>query len=868
MVDSIGGTASATFNLTVNPYPSHPTVNCSSSTPASVGQPVTFTASASGGSGVGYGYSWSGPANGPGSGNQISFTPAQPGPLVESVTVTDSAGQTASNTCTATVQNPGGVSAPPITATPSSLTIGPTGTASHVITISDTAGFSGPVTFQVSGLPPGAIPSFSPSVSSSGSTTLSVTPAAGSPTGTFPIAVTALGSSQSATAYVVLNVAQPFPAGLLTPPPGAFLGGGSTTFTWDAGVGATAYQLLVGSGPGASDIYAGGQTTQQSATVNLPSTPMLVYVTLESLCGGVWQPSPAPPSFPIAPTSPAGPFPSAGYPGTSYSVPNDGTPTTLTFCLANNSGCDATDFGSVAPYLQGCGVFDSGYNPVSSASVTGMNPYDPSYPAAFDVTIALAQTLPGSTYHVGCTFWPAEPSNAEVWWQIQVVDGPPVVSFFQEFPPNPDGSFYVTIWGHNFGPDQGTIQVCIQSGCSNGQMTVCLSESCGDAYYLWSDQQINALIEPGSAPDGIYQWTPCSNGESGTAPICLPVIFLVPFPETSPTAAIYSNGRNISSQTQTVVVGQQIPLVGVTNLPGSVQQFWNVSGGSYVGGYNVACTPECGSQTLTASQSCMVDQNKVSASNPNGCITGTGLIMTATNLTIYFTQVPAGPVTVTYAVYGPGINPNEAIATTTFNVVGPTGPGISVFGMIKNAAIYPGPPPLLQMGSSQPGIGFFGSETPPSQAYPGTLTFVQKVTSVSITLGNQSCGSSGGLDGNYPYQNQTFPYEFQSFSQPQAGTASLYDTPSIQLESSRYTSQSDSNSFEMYLMWQPMYYPNSIPVPIGYITWGWGGGASYISPNWVLTNGTTSTAMVTQPTTMYPTWTRLNPIPVPGCPPL
>ena len=74
--------------------------------------------------------------------------------------------------------------------------------------------------------------------------------------------------------------------------------------------------------------------------------------------------------------------------------------------------------------------------------------------------------------------------------------------------------------------------------------------------------------------------------------------------------------------------------------------------------------------------------------------------------------------------------------------------------------------------------------------------------------------------------------------------------------------------FEMYLMWQPMYYPNSIPVPIGYITWGWGGGASYISPNWVLTNGTTSTAMVTQPTTMYPTWTQLNPNPVPGCPPL
>jgi hypothetical protein len=186
---------------------------------------------------------------------------------------------------------------------------------------------------------------------------------------------------------------------------------------------------------------------------------------------------------------------------------------------------------------------------------------------------------------------------------------------------------------------------------------------------------------------------------------------------------------------------------------------------------------------------------------------------------------------------------------------------------VKDAATAPGP--LLQMGSSVPGIGFYGVETPPA-GYPGTLTFVQVVTSVSITLGNQSCGSSGGLDGAYPFQNLTFPYQYQNVSPPQPGTASVYDTPALPLDSSKYASESDFNNFMMFLMWQPMNYPNSIPVPIGYVTWSWGGGASYISPNWVLTNPPTmSTAMVTQPTTMYPLWSQLNPNnPVPGCPPL
>jgi len=72
---------------------------------------------------------------------------------------------------------------------------------------------------------------------------------------------------------------------------GNTLGGATQIFTWNAGVGVTAYALRVGStGPGSSDLYYGpNQTTSQSATVpHLPVNGETVYVRLLSLTGGFW----------------------------------------------------------------------------------------------------------------------------------------------------------------------------------------------------------------------------------------------------------------------------------------------------------------------------------------------------------------------------------------------------------------------------------------------------------------------------------------------------------------------------------------------------------------------------------------------------
>lgn len=659
------------------------------------------------------------------------------------------------------------------------------------------------------------------------------------------------------------------------------------TFTWNAGVGATAYQLTVGSAPGACDIYPGncpgGTTTAQSATVTLPSTQTIVYVTLSSLCGGVWQPGPTT-SFPIAPTSPTGPFPDAAYvPGLSYSVPNDGTPTTLTFCLAgpatNFISCDATDFGSVSPYLQGCSVFDSGFNPVSSVNLMSINPYDPNYPAAFDVTLSVAQAVPG-TYNVGCTFWPAEPANADVWWQIQIVDGPPVITYFQEYPPNPDGSFYVTLWGHNFGPDQGSIQVCIQSGCSSGSMNVCPSASCGNAYYLWSDQQVNALIEPDGAPDGTYNGTLCSYGLLGTSS-CLYVVWPFPFPASNtPTAAISQNGVIISGKPpQTVLVGQQIALNGSSTIGSTVNQGWSVSGGTYVGGYYVTTAG------YNPSMGCLVDAN---APDPTACVQqGARVISSGQNLTIYFTPPTSGQVTVTYMVFGFGGLTSVAAASATFNVVGPGGQPFAGFadglgnnGVVVDTASNLGPTVgVLQYGqpaAGSPGM-LFGFNAPgylpviqpdeyanlpnppnitapPGFAnFPGTLGFLQVVSSQSATAYAQNGSpltppqkTPAGIVQCLDVQSvQNTPYPYYPPSPP--GTNLANDAPYYQLVAINGQSINQTypgaasfgagGSYNMYLMFQPnsTQYPNSIPVPLAVIPWSWSGGATNDAGNWALT---------------------------------
>ncbi len=82
----------------------------------------------------------------------------------------------------------------------------------------------------------------------------------------------------------------PEPPSLTTPTPDSTLGTTNIAFTWNPGLGNDSYQLILGTwGPGASDLYASGETTATQVTVpSIPPYGVIVYATLYYRHLGVW----------------------------------------------------------------------------------------------------------------------------------------------------------------------------------------------------------------------------------------------------------------------------------------------------------------------------------------------------------------------------------------------------------------------------------------------------------------------------------------------------------------------------------------------------------------------------------------------------
>ncbi len=108
-----------------------------------------------------------------------------------------------------------GCGAPPtpdfsLSATPSSQTVVQGNSTTYTVTTTATNGFSGGITLNVSGLPSGASGSFSPNpVAAGGSSTLTVSTATTTPTGSYPLTITGTSGTLTHSTSVTLVVSGP-----------------------------------------------------------------------------------------------------------------------------------------------------------------------------------------------------------------------------------------------------------------------------------------------------------------------------------------------------------------------------------------------------------------------------------------------------------------------------------------------------------------------------------------------------------------------------------------------------------------------------------------------------------------------------------
>jgi uncharacterized membrane protein len=180
-------------------------------------------------------------------------------------------------------------------ATPSSRSISPGGTTTYTVSTAAQNNFSGTVGFSVSGLPAGATFGFSPTtVTGTGSSTLTITAAAGTSAGNYPLTMTATSGSLSHTAGVGLSVSPP-PDFTLSASPGSqtVTAGGSAAYTMTVsalnGFAGNVTFSLAGLPGGAtysfspSSVAGGGSSTLTISTAALsPTGNFAVTVTASS----------------------------------------------------------------------------------------------------------------------------------------------------------------------------------------------------------------------------------------------------------------------------------------------------------------------------------------------------------------------------------------------------------------------------------------------------------------------------------------------------------------------------------------------------------------------------------------------------------
>jgi hypothetical protein len=187
-----------------------------------------------------------------------------------------------------------------VSATPSSQTVTQGNGTSYTVNVAPSGGFAGTVGLSVSGLPQGATATFNPtSITTSGSSTLSVSTLSSTPAGSYPLTITGTSGSltHTATATLVVSGAGSFTVSV-TPTSQTVSRGSSTqyavTISAQGGFSGTVNLSLTGlpqrtsSSFNPSSVVGSGSSTLK-VTANKPARSGTYTLTIKGTSGSVVQ---------------------------------------------------------------------------------------------------------------------------------------------------------------------------------------------------------------------------------------------------------------------------------------------------------------------------------------------------------------------------------------------------------------------------------------------------------------------------------------------------------------------------------------------------------------------------------------------------
>jgi hypothetical protein len=284
---------------------------------------------------------------------------------------------------------------------------------------------------------------------------------------------------------------------------------------------------------------------------------------------------------------------------------------------------------------------------------------------------------------------------------------------------------------------------------------------------------------------------------------------------------IFLSGKNVTGASQTVAVGQPIILHASFLVPPgrSIRsQNWQLTPAlPIIGAFDVAPQAASGS----------VEQ-------PN---------LTAGDTTFYFTKPgPAVHMSFSFVLD----DSSSSTAETTFAVAGPSSGGITAFNShsinIRDNLLEFGNFSAQRRGT--PGISFAGSVTDPSNS-AGTIVWIQLIESEAnvYEINGQivPCTNRNALDAGAPPQ---YLYDVG---------ATTADSPNIEISAGNSADKVNA-TFRMYMLWRSSI-AAAIPVPLGFLRWGWDASATRHGTVWQIDYSTSkSWDAAFQTSNNYPEW--------------